>query len=191
MTAPATSAAPATGSAGTCPTCGTPRTDAAARYCEVCRYDFDARQAGPAPVAATAPAATATAAPPAAQQWEVVVTVDPSLDAEPDPDTPAPTDVGERLFPVDLPEMLVGRRDDRRDIRPEIPVIDPVVSRRHAKLLQLPGGGLAILDLASANGTAVNGAEIVAGERHDLADGDVVTMGRWTRLAVHHPRAAP
>jgi pSer/pThr/pTyr-binding forkhead associated (FHA) protein len=80
--------------------------------------------------------------------------------------------------------MLIGRRDDRHDIRPEIPVLDPAVSRRHAKLLTLPAGGLAILDLASANGTAVNGSEITAGERRELQDGDTVTMGRWTRIVV-------
>jgi len=60
------------------------------------------------------------------------------------------------------------------------------VSRRHAKLLLLPGGGLAVLDLASANGTAVNGVETPAGERHELNDGDTLTMGRWTRITVHH-----
>jgi len=48
---------------------------------------------------------------------------------------------------------LVGRRDDRNSIRPQIPVLDPGVSRRHATLLRLPEGRLAITDLASANGT--------------------------------------
>ena len=51
------------------------------------------------------------------------------------------------------------------------------------------GGGLAILDLASANGTAVNGTEVAAGDRHELATGDVITMGRWTRITVD--RRAP
>ena len=82
--------------------------------------------------------------------------------------------------------MLIGRRDDRQDIRPEIPIRDPAVSRRHAQLLLLPDGGLEVLDLASANGTAVNGVETPAGERHVLHDGDILTMGRWTRITVHH-----
>ena len=189
-----------------CPSCGTPRAQPDARYCEVCRYDFESRTPGPPPVAADPPAAPAAAAtppavasPPAAAsppggpagpgpstpaEWEVTISVDSSLDVDPEPGTTPPTDAGERIFPIDLPEMLVGRRDDRHDIRPEIPVLDPAVSRRHAKLFRLPGGGLAVVDLASANGTAVNGAEIAAGERHELADGDSVTMGRWTRLAV-------
>ena len=190
--APMDGAAPSTpahAGAGDCPECGTPRADAAARYCEVCRYDFEARQPGPAPVAEAKPAVAAPAAPapPAgsAGLWRVVVTVDPSLDVEPDPDQPPPTDVGERMFPVDLPEMLIGRRDEKRGIRPEIPVLDPAVSRRHAQLLVQPNGELAILDLASANGTAVNGKEIAAGDRVTLADGDVITMGRWTRIELH------
>jgi pSer/pThr/pTyr-binding forkhead associated (FHA) protein len=84
--------------------------------------------------------------------------------------------------------MLVGRRDDRHSIRPEIPVNDPGVSRRHAHFLRLPGGRLAILDLASANGTAVNGVGQLPGERCELNDGDVVTMGRWTRITVRRRR---
>jgi pSer/pThr/pTyr-binding forkhead associated (FHA) protein len=114
----------------------------------------------------------------------VAIVVDPSLDFEPDPALPPPSDLGERLFPIDLPEMLVGRRDDRQGIRPEIPMSDPGVSRRHARFLRLPGAGLAITDLASANGTAVNGTAVAAGERRELQDGDVVTMGRWTRITV-------
>jgi len=121
-----------------------------------------------------------------AGSWTVTIEIDPSLDVEPDPATPPPVGRSERLFPIDLPEMLIGRRDDRQDIRPEIPIQDPAVSRRHAQLLLLPGGGLAVLDLASANGTAVNGVETPAGERHELNDGDALTMGRWTRITVHH-----
>jgi hypothetical protein len=213
------SAAPSDPSAAgdTCPSCGAARTDRAARYCEVCRYDYEARQPGPPPVTATpaapAPAAdpgadpaaapgadpgadpaadpapgppadpaTALPAAPAAAGWEVTVEVDPSLDVDPDPATPAPTDAASRVFPVDLAEMLVGRRDDRHDIRPEIPLQDPAVSRRHAKLFRGADGGLAILDLASANGTAINGVQIPAGERRPVADGDVITLGRWTKL---------
>jgi len=144
------------------------------------------------PGAAAAPVAAGPASTPAdpsaaggAGGWRVTIEIDPSLDVEPDPASPAPIGRGERLFPVELAEMLIGRRDDKQDIRPEIPIQDPAVSRRHAKLLLLPDGGLAVLDLASANGTAVNGVETPAGERHELNDGDVLTMGRWTRITVH------
>jgi pSer/pThr/pTyr-binding forkhead associated (FHA) protein len=119
----------------------------------------------------------------------VKIAIDPALDTEPDADQPPPTDVGELLFPIDLPEMLVGRRDEAHHIRPQIPILDPGVSRRHANFLRLGGGRLAITDLASANGTAVNGIELVAGQQHELGDGDTVTLGRWTRITVsrRHP----
>jgi hypothetical protein len=206
---------PAPAAGPTCPSCGAPRADVNARFCEVCRYDFESGTPGPPPVAPAAPDPPAAApdppaspgppdppapvptaadppapdppAPPAPTgpaDWDVTVVVDTSLDTEPDPDSPAPTGVGERIFPVDLAEMLIGRRDEKHDIRPEVPIQDPAVSRRHAKLLRLPGGGLAVLDLASANGTAVNGTETPAGERHELADGDEITLGRWTRITV-------
>jgi pSer/pThr/pTyr-binding forkhead associated (FHA) protein len=114
----------------------------------------------------------------------VSLTVDPALDTDPDPATPAPQDEPERVFLLDLPESLIGRRDDRRDIRPEIPVRDPGVSRRHAKLLRRPDGGIDLLDLASANGTRLNGVEIEAGAPRTINDGDVVTMGRWSRFVL-------
>jgi hypothetical protein len=193
-------------SADRCPSCGTPRADATARFCEVCRYDYQAQEPGPPPVvveaapppvAASAPVAPAAASAPAPPspapatppptgraEWEVTIALDPTLDSEPDPDVKPPPDIGDRIFPIDLPEMLVGRRDDAHNIRPEIPVIDPGVSRRHAHLLRLPEGRIAIVDLASANGTAVNGAGLIAGQRRELADGDVVTIGRWTRITL-------
>ena len=191
-----------------CPSCGTPRSDPSARFCEVCRYDYQAHAPGPPPAvveaAPVAPEASDAdklpppAPPPTAPasvsraDWEVSIVVDPSLDTDPDSEERAPSDIGDRVFPIDLPEMLVGRRDDAHRIRPEIPVIDPGVSRRHAYFLRLPKGKLSIVDLASANGTTVNGVGLVAGERHELADGDVVTIGRWTRITVcRRGRAGP
>jgi FHA domain len=169
----------------TCPSCGTPRSDRDARFCEVCRYDYQAHAPGPPPVVVTSgPPPDPAAAAAGHADWEVTIVLDPSLDTESDPDVAPPPDVGDRIFPIDLAEMLVGRRDDAHHIRPELPVFDPGVSRRHAQFLRLPDGKLAIVDLASANGTAVNGVGLVAGERRELADGDVVTMGRWTRITV-------
>jgi len=183
-----------------CPACGEPRSDPDARFCEVCRYDFVQGTQGPPPVVSASetpkeappspgehePAARET--PPLVatngQQWDAVVTVDPLLDTDPDPDLPVPGGEPERVFPIDLPETLVGRRDDRRDIRPEIPLHDPGVSHRHAKLLRQPGGRIAVLDLASTNGTSVNGTELPPGTPRELEDGDALTIGRWTRIVV-------
>ena len=177
-----------------CPACGAARGDSAARFCQVCRFDFETGASGPPPVvpaservAGRRPAGlvvpvdlAGVAGTTGYAEWEVTIVVDPSLDTGSGP--PPPADTGEHLFLIDRPEMLVGRRDDSQHIRPEIPVLDPGVSRRHASFSRLPGGRLAILDLASANGTAVNGGRVAPGERRELGDGDVVTMGRWTRI---------
>jgi hypothetical protein len=152
--------------------CGEPRSDPDGRFCEVCRYDFVARTGGPPPAAAPAKNAVA---------WSLVLTVDPSLDTEPDPASPPPADT-ERVFPVEQREMLVGRRDDRQNLHPAIPLHDPGASRRHAKFLLGGDGAVSLHDLGSTNGTKLNGAEVVAGSIHPLKDGDEVTLGRWTRI---------
>src|SRR5262250_2195525 len=117
-------------------------------YCSVCGAPMPgtAAPAPPPPPAASDPAAAPM--PTGRAEWEVTIAIDATLDVEPDPGAPAPPDVGDRIFPIDLPEMLVGRRDDAHHIRPEIPVIDPGVSRRHAHFLRLPEGRVAIVDLA-------------------------------------------
>jgi pSer/pThr/pTyr-binding forkhead associated (FHA) protein len=85
---------------------------------------------------------------------------------------------------VDKPDMLIGRHDDTRAIHPEIPLHDPGASRRHAKFVIDPDGGIALQDLASTNGTQVNGADVPPGTRRRLCDGDQVSIGRWTRITV-------
>jgi len=178
----------------TCPECSEPRAEADARFCEVCRFDFVAGKPGPppagaAPKAASVPspppaASPAVAAPPVAVQFELVVTVDPTLDTEPDPESPCPKDVPAIVVPIDKPELLLGRRDDRRDIHPDLPIQDPGTSRRHAKLLREADGSIALLDLASTNGTKLNGVEVASGSRTALKAGDEVTLGRWTRISL-------
>jgi hypothetical protein len=177
-------------SAGGCPVCGEPRTGDD-RFCEVCRYDFVARAPGPAPAAAPAPApvavpaaAPAPAPAPSAAQWSLVVTIDATLDVDPDPAAPPPTGEPERVFPIELAEMLVGRRDDKQNIRPAIPLHDPGASRRHAKFLLGADGKVSLHDLASTNGTQLNGADVVSGSITPLKDGDQVTLGRWTRITL-------
>jgi pSer/pThr/pTyr-binding forkhead associated (FHA) protein len=110
--------------------------------------------------------------------------VDPTIDTEPDPDAPCPKDAPVATVALTQGEMLIGRHDDRRDIHPELPVHDPGASRRHAKILVLPDGSVALQDLASTNGTKVNGAEVPSGARLALAVGDAITLGRWTRITL-------
>ena len=137
--------------------------------------------APPLPPAARANAPKAPAVP---VQWELVVSIDPALDTEPDPSFPCPAAGGERAYPVDHEELLVGRQDDRRDIHPEIEVPDPGASRRHAKFVRNNDSGIALLDLASTNGTKLNGVDVAPGSRHVLEEGDRVTLGRWTSIVL-------
>jgi hypothetical protein len=215
----------------TCPDCGTPRR-MGARFCEVCRYNFQNRSPGGVAMTAVAPATEDPAAahptlsqppaeigiaasagpsvvigssidpapstmPPATEvaesgsrtpsgetAWEAHITVDPSLYVDPDPDVPCPDNDPERVFPIDLSDNLIGRRGPRNDIRPQIPVSDPGVSHRHAKILKVQDGSLLLLDVGSTNGTQLNGADVEAGVRMPLQDGDQITLGCWTRITL-------
>ena len=205
-------AAPASATGEVCPDCGTPRATPTATFCEVCRYNFVTHQpwspvppalatvapppppptAPPNPVLPAAPVVQAPSAAPAplpaadvARRWEAVVTVDPSLYADPDPQNPVPVGVPERVFPLDFPENLIGRRSERRAIFPEIDLSgDSGVSSRHAILRREADGSIAVVDVGSTNGTQVNGADIVPGVRTPLHDGDQVTVGCWSRITV-------
>jgi pSer/pThr/pTyr-binding forkhead associated (FHA) protein len=119
----------------------------------------------------------------APRRWEIVITIDTSLDTEPDPQLPPPADPP-RVFPVELAEMLVGRRDDQQNVRPAVPLHDPGASRRHAKILLNADGTVSLLDLASTNGTRLNGHDVLSGSVCILDDGDAVTLGRWTRITL-------
>jgi hypothetical protein len=120
--------------------------------------------------------------------WQAILSIDGSLYTEPDPNLPLPADP-DRMFPLDLAENLIGRRSDRKDIHPEINVNDSGVSHRHAKLTREQDGSFSLLDLGSTNGTRLNGADIEAGVSAPLKDGDQITMGYWSRLAIRGIRS--
>lgn len=73
-----------------------------------------------------------------------------------------------REFPLH-PDTGVGR-----DANNDIVLDDGSVSGSHAKI-KLEGDDFFVFDLASTNGTRVNGADIV---RHNLVDGEVVEFGK-------------
>lgn len=81
-----------------------------------------------------------------------------------------------RLFRVNPSGTTVGR-----DSRNDIILDDEAISRQHAKLRAEKGEGdegqFFIYDLASENGTFVNGEKIV---KQALEDGDEVVVGRTT-----------
>lgn len=174
-----------------CPNCGTPR-DNNGRFCGVCRYNFETGQSFAPPSASPAPTAEAAAPPPeatveiapavGAQQtaWTVLIDFDPTIDpvATPDISRPRP-----RLtFPLDLPELLIGRAGAKG--HPEIPIEDEGVSSRHAKIIFSAAGDPTLLELGSTNGTRVNGDAATPGLALALKSGDQIVLGRWTRMTI-------
>jgi ribosomal protein S14 len=182
--APAAEAAP--NGATACPVCGEARPGPFARYCDTCRYDFLEKRpfaATPAPASppAAAPAPAPPVASPAAAHWDLRASVDISLRRA---DDPMPSDLRERLFPLDLADHLLGRRSDSADIHPEIVINDPGVSRRHLRILRAPDGTLSLVDIGSTNGTKLNDTAVEPNVPTVLHEGDEITLGCWTRLKV-------
>jgi len=85
-------------------------------------------------------------------------------------------------------EVVIGR-DDACDY----PLDHPMVSGRHARI-EATGGGHAVVDLGSANGTFVNGRPV---RRQMLSEGDEIRIGPFrviysaVRLATVSPRTGP
>src|SRR4051812_30819784 len=77
--------------------------------------------------------------------------------------------------------VLVGRQE--ADVRLD----DSQVSRRHARLIPTEGGGLAVEDLDSTNGTWVNDERVAS--RRNLVDGDLVRFGETVWRIRRQPRA--
>jgi FHA domain-containing protein len=167
---------------------------------------------GPAVVTASAGGSGSEAAPGAAAVagvvpvpdtaagWTAVVTADrayyDSVIAEGGPDAASiefPGYCPERRFRLTGREMRIGRRSVSRGLEPEIdltgPPADPGVSHLHAVLVAEPDGTWTVLDPGSANGTIVNGGEIVAGVRVPVGDGDRICVGAWTVLTMQAPPA--
>ncbi len=81
-------------------------------------------------------------------------------------------------------ELRVGRADDNGLV-----INDARVSGQHALLSNVPSGWF-VTDLASTNGTLVNGARIPAHQPVSLRPGDVVTFGSHELVADAVPGAA-
>jgi pSer/pThr/pTyr-binding forkhead associated (FHA) protein len=104
----------------------------------------------------------------------------------------APIDVPPTLFLVVLNsgrrialdgggELLVGRKDNQRNIYPDVDLgldggYDAGVSRRHA-IIAAQGAGYSIEDLGSANGTFVNGQRLPPETPAPIRHGDELKFG--------------
>jgi CRP-like cAMP-binding protein len=78
-------------------------------------------------------------------------------------------------------ETLVGRHDPVTDLRPDVDLtqldLKRSVSRRHARISKTDKGWVVTEEVGTLNGTFVNGAKLVTGEPHPLADGDRLGLG--------------
>jgi hypothetical protein len=167
----APAAAPTAGGEA-CPDCGALRHSEDSVFCEDCGFNFASGAHGEpkAPVAVLA-------------EWEVSISVDPTLKTAESPEPPANFTPSTLLLLGE--SYLIGRRSDKRGIFPEISLDgDDAVSHRHALLTRSADGGLSVRDVGSSNGTRLNGADLVALTDTALKDGDSITVGHWTRIGI-------
>ncbi|MCY1035560.1 FHA domain-containing protein [Corallococcus sp. BB11-1] len=76
-------------------------------------------------------------------------------------------------FVFDQDSVLIGRTSEC-----DVVLYDPGVSRRHCRIVKM-GEGYGVEDQKSANGTLINGAAV---QKHELVDGDAITLGPVTFL---------
>jgi hypothetical protein len=74
---------------------------------------------------------------------------------------------------------LTGSMTIGRDISNDIVLAEATISRCHALLLA-HAGDVMLVDLESANGTFMNGSQVLPDQPVLLADGDLIRMGRVT-----------
>jgi hypothetical protein len=191
-----------TGGIQTCPNCQTANL-ADALFCEACGYDFTtgamprvAAPQGTAPQAGSSAAApsvdpSGSLAPAVALEWVVEVWVDPDWYAVQESEEACPSPGLPVIVPLRVRSALVGRISRSRSIHPEVDCDgDLGVSRRQAQLTT-DGTRWWIEDLQSSNGTYLGpdsgplpSDPLPPGQRRELAEGDRIYVGAWTRLVV-------
>lgn len=196
-------AAATTSASQPCPNCALTNS-ADALFCEACGYDFTTgtmpRPTAPpnaldlgTPAAATVPGPV----PPAVEvEWVAEVWVDPDWYAGQESDEMCPSPGLPIVVPLPAQSLLIGRRSVSRNIHPDIECAsDTGVSRRQAQLTT-DGQRWWVEDLQSSNGTYVGAASgplptdaVPPGQRRELAEGDRIYLGAWTRIVVR--RATP
>lgn len=186
-----------------CPVCNEERANSHAMFCDNCRFNFNTRQPF---VGATNIVVDDVLKPLASVDIDMTAVIVPAMEPviaempksfRKDYDlivmvnrekvTPSdhPKDPDQRIFPMDFKEMIIGRGSVVSGaINPDILVQDPGVSRgKHARINQTDDG-LTVIDLASANGTILNGNELTANVPTSLKTDDIIDIGCWTRIIV-------
>jgi FHA domain-containing protein len=140
----------------------------------------------PAPAPVAAPAGLAAVAHADQEYYDAQVQRGDIVETE----FPFPKYSSERRFALEGDRVRIGRASASRGIVVEIdltgPPLDPAVSHLHAQLLRTADGSWAIVDLNSANGTRLNGAEdpIAAETEIPVKAGDRIHLGVWTTLTL-------
>lgn len=95
-------------------------------------------------------------------------------------------DVAVNEFPLDKDQTSIGRSPEN-----DIVLDDPIVSNRHVQISQTRSDSgefnCTLTDLASKNGTRINGKET---RKSTLKDGDLVQIGRSTLRVVAVPHGS-
>ncbi len=173
-----------------CPDCSALHELHSGKFCEICGYNFVTQAHGELPIVqpvvpeVVTPLETVTTKQEAApREWEVVVTIDPSLRH---PDSPKPpADATPITICLDKSTHLIGRTSQVRAVYPEIALdLDDAVSHRHALLDRQSDGTLTLRDIGSSNGTQLNGVELKPMIDMPLKSGDVITLGHWTKIII-------
>lgn len=177
----------------TCPACSAPHDPKSGNFCEICGYNFITGAHGEVPIAQptqetndytlrqTTTNNSDSTSP--VINWEIVVTIDPSLRH---PDSPEPpSNQPPIIFRLDKPVNLIGRHNQAKAIYPEIALdFDNAVSQRHALLTIEQDNTLTLRDIGSSNGTQLKAVELKPMVDVKLQDGDEFTLGHWTRILV-------
>jgi DNA-directed RNA polymerase subunit RPC12/RpoP len=176
-------------SAVTCPDCSAPHEFDSGNFCEICGYNFTTGASGEIPSFnpnSSDKKSQETTKQEVIKQWEVIITIDPSLRHQDSPE--APTNQPQLIIPLEQSINLIGRNSPARAIKPEIPIdFDDAVSHRHALLTNQPDGSLILRDIGSSNGTIFKGVELKPMTDINLDNGDEFTLGHWTKITVRSP----
>jgi hypothetical protein len=159
-----------------------------ARVCVVCGYDLLGEAERPPPESVSFPIEWRTDL-----RWEAVIGIDEAryrrvtLTSPPETSTP-------RLQSLTGGPVVIGRRRAGHatpDIDLGVEPADKAVSHRHALLVARPGGGFVLKDLASTNGTRINGGArpLPPYMGVEISDGDRIALGQWTTITVRRSAA--
>ncbi len=170
-----------------CPECTAPHDPDSGNFCEICGYNFRTGSSGEIPIVTPVitPVITENKNP---IFFEIVVEIDPALKTAESPEHPAQKPY---IISLEKESYLIGRNSDRRGIYPDIPLdFDDAISHRHALIIREPNGELLLRDVGSSNGTQLNGIDVHNLVDKPLKEGDIITLGHWTKLTIQKKKLA-